>query len=107
MKPETQEVLNRVKQNMQQTSPDKVKQDFYNLIEAVVEVFVDAEPKLVDKTIDPDLKGTLFFKSLGRLALQGGEAWMNRAYIPDDKNEFIQKLKKFMQLEEVLMHYSQ
>ena len=106
MKKETQVILDRINKNMAAT-PDKVaKEDLRKLIEALVELFVDEEPRLVDSAVDPEIKGGLFFKSIGRLALAGGEAWMNRQYIPDEENPFLLKIKKFFSLEETLVRYS-
>jgi hypothetical protein len=104
MKQETQVILARIRKNMDETPDEVAKQDLLKLIESLVELFVDEEPKLVDPNVDPEIKGGIFFKAIGRLALAGGEAWMNRRY--DDNNPFLKKIEKFFSLEETLVRYS-
>lgn len=104
MKKETQEALQRISENMKATPDSVAKQDLQRIIEALVELFVDEEPRLISKDVDPEIKGGLFFKALGRMALAGGEAWMNKDYEPD--SPFLKKIEKFFSLEDALVRYS-
>lgn len=104
MKPATQVILDRINKNMRDTPDAVAKEDLKKIIESLVELFVDEEPRLVDPNIDPEIKGGVFFKAIGRLALAGGEAWMNREY--DEENPFLLKIKKFYSLEETLVRYA-
>lgn len=110
MKPETEKILQQVKKNFDLT-PDKVaKQDLHSIVEALVEFFVDEEPRLVDPNVDEELKGAMFFKALMKGALNGGEAWAQKNFISENEWEeklpFLKKIKKFMRLEETLIRYS-
>ncbi len=111
MKPQTQAVLLRIKENFDKTSDAVAKADLYAIVEALAELFVDEEPRLVDPNVDEDLKGAMFFKALLNIGLGGGEAIAQKKYIPEEdwetKLPFIAKMKKFMKLEDVLIRYSQ
>ena len=106
MKPETQKILDRINANIDST-PDKVcKEDFQRVISAVVELFLDEEPKIIDPSIDPEKKGVLFFKAISRMGLAGVESWTQRDFVPMEKSPFFLKLKKFTSLEDLLTRYS-
>lgn len=106
MKEATKQIVSRVELNIAKTDNAKAKDDLRRLAVSLIELIIDEEPKIIDPKTDPELKGTMFFKALGRLALSGGEAWMQRDFIDPEKNPFFIKIKKFMELEDILERYS-
>jgi len=110
MKPATAEILERIKKNFDEVPPAQAQQDFFRIIEALVELFVDEEPGLVNPKIDASMKGAMFFKALLKLGGDGLSANSEKDFIPEEDWEkqipFMAKMKKFLGLEEILTRYS-
>ena len=104
MKPETEIVLNRLRQNMAYTPDVIAKQDLLQIIEALVELIVEEEPKVIRNDIDMSIKAHLFFKAIIRLGLAGAEAALSGD--ADPNNEFMKRMQKFLNLQAVLERYS-
>lgn len=106
MKKETTQAIERIKENFKSVPDNIAKEDFYRVVEALVMLFVDSEPRLLDPTIDPEMKGVMFFKAILSMGTEGVQAFKLKEFMPEDQIPFLVKVQKFYALEDIISRYA-
>lgn len=107
MKPETEKILLALREKFNNIPDAQGKEDFYTVVEALITLFVDEAPGLVDPKNAPNVKGALFVSALMGLGSQAMQ--MNQLQdqgVPDEDIPFVKKFEKFKHLMDMLNIYS-
>ncbi len=96
------QVTARIRKNIDEIGDDQAKQILYDMIEALIVLFVGAEPKLADPKIPVDEKIKPFFVAIGRLASEGVYAFTVQRFDKGPMMKFENKIAKFKNLESAL-----
>lgn len=99
-------ILKRLNDNIDNMPAEQAKEDFRQVANAFVDLFVGSEPRLVDATIPNEDKAGMFFKAIVKMGMEFSEAWMLKGIFPQKAEALERKLSKFKNLEEVLTRYS-
>lgn len=99
-------IMQRLNKNIDDSNSEQAKEDFRAVACAFVELFVGAEPRLVDQNIPNEDKAGLFFKAIRNMGIEFAEAWMLKGIFPQKAEAIEKKLSRFKNLEEVLTRYS-
>lgn len=97
-----EEIIARVSKNIDELSEAQAKQMQKDLMEAMIVLFVGAEPKLADPSIKPDEKILPFFKAIAKMAGEGIHAFMMQSWNDAPMKKFEKKIEKFKNLESAL-----
>lgn len=100
------ELLERIHRNIEETDPLVAREDLKAIIDAMVVLFVDSEPRLISADETEKMKIALFFSSLLKLAGQGMACAARQAFREDPNDPFLKKIGGFTNLKDTLMRYS-